>query len=185
MSDPATRIPPSNGPVPLSTPPDPITTKKKTKRKHRKRKSQGHQLNVMGLPARNLQAGALFILAVLLLCVSLPHLVEGIQRITQSGSTSAWFLAIVFDLAQVVCEVALLLIPILEIKRPIHPACKGVIIACTLLSMTLNIDAFLQHAEGIKDITLATIFGAALPIGVLVLFYIGSAFLLSAEEEQK
>lgn len=129
-----------------------------------------------------LQAGCLFTLAILLLCVSMPHLASGVQKITSANWATAWLMASVFDLAQVVCEVAVLLIPLLGLKNDVRPACKAVIVSCTLMSIVLNIDAFLEHSVDWKGYILATIWGILLPLGVLTLFYIGSAFVLHERE---
>jgi len=128
--------------------------------------------------AIRIPAACLFALAILLLCVSMPHLATGVQKITSASLATAWLMAIVFDLSQVVCEVAVLLIPLLGLKHDVRPACKAVIVSCTLMSIVLNIDAFLEHAVDWKGYILATIWGLLLPLGVLTLFYIGSAFVL-------
>ena len=156
-------------------------TKEQSSDSRRQRDGKRKQNKKTTQRAHTIEASCLIMLAIMLLCVSMPHLASGIQRITQSSIVTAWLMAIVFDLAQVVCEVALLLIPILGIKRRIGPACKAVIISCTVMSMVLNVDAFLQHAEGWKGCILATVWGTLLPLGVLTLFYVGSAFIIDQE----
>ena len=156
-----------------NVPPSKPKSKKKTA-------SSSHELSRR---SQYLEAVCLFVLAILLLCVSMPHLASGIERITQSSSTTAWLMATVFDLSQVVCKIGLLFIPVLGIKEPrVRKACIGVILSCTAMSITLNIDAFLEHATTIKAYALAVVFGALLPLGVLTLFYIGSAFVLHVKK---
>lgn len=128
--------------------------------------------------AGRIAAAWLFGLAILLLCVSLPHLAAGVSRITQTTTVAAWFMAVCFDLSQIVCEVAVLLAPLLHLKTRVHRPCYGVIITCTLMSMVLNVDAFLQHADDLKGWILATTWGILLPLGVLTLSYIASIFVL-------
>jgi len=130
------------------------------------------------------QAATLYLLAIMLLSVSLPHLADGIEQITQGTKTEVWMMAIVFDLAQVVCEIALLLLPYLSMHNSrVHKASLGVIITCTLMSMVLNIDAFLKHATTPKEVALAVAWGVMLPAGVLTLFYVGSAFVLHGKNQ--
>ena len=151
-------------------------SKSKTKAKQPPRRAQS--LAAWKEKAAHLEATAILILAIMLLMVSLPHLAAGIRRITGSSVFTAWLMAIVFDLSMVVCEVALILVPLLGLSRRVAPVCKTVVIIGSLMSMVLNVDEVLQPATSPKGHIRAVVWGCLLPLGVIALSYIGSAFIL-------
>jgi hypothetical protein len=123
----------------------------------------------------------LFGLAGVMLAVSLPHLCAGVQRITACGMWTGWLMALVLDTSQVAAEVANLRLARHKLGDRERHLCHAVILTCTTLSAWLNVQAFLEHADGIIGCVQATLFGLVLPGGVLAFSYLGSRFLSSVK----
>jgi hypothetical protein len=119
----------------------------------------------------------LFGLAAAMLCVSMPHLSVGVQRITACSTLTAWLMALILDTSQVAAEVANLRLARHKLGAKEQRLCQGVILTCTTLSGWLNVQAFLEHATGTVGSVQAVCFGLVLPLGVLVFSYLGSRFL--------
>ncbi len=116
--------------------------------------------------------GACFVLAAAVLTVSLPHLAAGMTSTVGAGPWAAWAMALLFDLSQVAAESFLLARPAADRKE--RWAAKSVVVACTAVSVAYNGLAFLSAASGAFGMTLAVVLAALLPVGVLVLSYLGS-----------
>lgn len=118
-------------------------------------------------------------LSVVVLGISMPHLASGVSRITACELYTAIFMAVVFDLSQVAAEFAVLVMPLLGIaSRRHHLVCAIIIAACTLVSMTLNVRAFLEHVTTPWEAALAIAWGGLLPILVLLLVFVASSFIM-------
>jgi hypothetical protein len=111
-----------------------------------------------------------WILAVLLLIVSMPHLARGFSASTGITMLEAWCLAIVFDLAQLVAKISLTR----RLSNGSFWICLTIIATCTAFSMTLNTWCFLQQAQGIFGQTMAWATGISIPALVLALCYLGA-----------
>lgn len=118
-------------------------------------------------------------LAVILLAVSMPHLASGFQTITHCGPLSAWLLAVAFDTAQVVAKLQLTMAKRYEVGSPVKWTAAGIIGSTTMMSVALNILAFLAGATGATGTVLAWAAGVLLPLLVLALSYVGSSFALA------
>lgn len=130
-----------------------------------------------------LGAATCIALSVVVLGVSMPHLASGVSRITACEFYTAIFMAVVFDLSQVVAEGSVLVMPLLGIaSRGHHLVCAFIIAACTLVSMTLNVRAFLEHVTTPFETAMAFAWGGLLPI--LVLLRVRGEFLHHATARQ-
>jgi hypothetical protein len=118
-------------------------------------------------------------LAVLLLAVSMPHLASGFMTITGCGAMAGWLLAIAIDSAQVVAKLSLTLTRKYEIGAAAKWTSAGIIGSTSLMSMALNILAFLAGATDETGRVLAWTAGVLLPALVLALSFVGSSFALS------
>ena len=118
-------------------------------------------------------------LSVVVLGISMPHLASGVSKITACEFYTAIFMAVVFDLSQVAAEFSVLVMPLLGIaSRRNHLVCAFIIAACTLVSMTLNIRAFLEHVTTPFETAMAFAWGGLLPILVLLLVFVASSFIM-------
>lgn len=94
-----------------------------------------------------ISAGAISLVTLVLVGLSLSHLAEGVQLVTGCDHWPAWAMAIGIDLAFVALEVAIILSPE-ELRASVgtyaSPAIKGTLI----LSAIMNALAFASHATG-------------------------------------
>ncbi len=118
-------------------------------------------------------------LAVVLLAVSMPHLAAGFETITQCGAFSSWMLALAFDLTQVVCKLQLTMAKRYAVTDSTKWTSTGIIAATSLMSMALNVIAFLTGATSLTGTVLAWVAGILLPSLILALSYTGSSFALA------
>lgn len=118
-------------------------------------------------------------LAVILLAVSMPHLASGFQTITHCGPLSAWLLSIAFDTTQVVAKLQLTMAKKYDVGSPAKWTAGWIIGSTTLMSMSLNVLAFLAGATDATGTVLAWTAGIILPLLVLALSYVGSCFALA------
>ena len=118
-------------------------------------------------------------LAVLLLAVSLPHLASGFESITRCGPVAGWLLAVAIDCSQVVAKLGLTMTRRYEVGRAARSTAAGIVAGTTVMSISLNVLAFLGGATGIHGVLLAWAAGVMLPLLVLALSYLGSAFALA------
>ena len=120
-------------------------------------------------------------LAVLLLGVSMPHLAEGFQEVTQCGPVAGWLLAVAIDAAQVVAK--------LQLTVSSHEGHKsggdhadivavGIVVSTGLLSCAMNVLAFVTHADTVAGVAFGSVVGVLLPLLILALSYTASAFAL-------
>lgn len=118
-------------------------------------------------------------LAILLLGVSMPHLANGFMTICHCGPLAGWLLAVAIDTAQVVAKLQLTMAK----QHAITPAAKrtsaGIVAGTALMSMALNVLAFLSGATTLTGTILAVVAGIMLPLLILALSYTGSAFALA------
>ena len=161
-----------------SPPPDrgSVAANVKQTAKRSKKKSNSEPTTKRLMLSFRIEALCLFALATMLLSVSMPHLAGGISAISQASLHTSWFMAIVIDMAQIVAEAALILGAFADVEKRVTWLALCVIGCCTVLSIALNIDAFLIHAETTKNQVMATILGIILPIGALSLFRLGAAY---------
>jgi len=125
-------------------------------------------------------AGISIGLSVLVLGISMPHLADGVSRITDCHFATAVFMACVFDLSQLAAEYTSIVIPLLKLQnRKLHWAAVFIMVSCTLVSMALNITAFSAGAETLFETVMAWVWGILLPILVLLLCFIASVFIVS------
>lgn len=123
---------------------------------------------------------ACFALGAVILAVSMPHLKQGAVRICRCSEWTGWLIAVVFDLSQILAEVAALVGPAMAVEVKVRRVARAVILCSTLVSMSLNVDAFIADAEpGIKSLVSGSIAGVLLPLGVLAFCYMGSTFWLA------
>jgi hypothetical protein len=118
-------------------------------------------------------------LAILLLMVSMPHLASGFQTICHCGALAGWLLAVAIDTAQVVAKLQLTLAKQYTTTAAVQWTSAGIIGGTTLLSMSLNVLAFLAGATDATGNVLAWVAGVMLPLLILALSYTGSAFALA------
>jgi hypothetical protein len=108
----------------------------------------------------------------------MPQLALGVQRITQCSLLTATFMSIVFDLSQVAAELAWLIAPLLKIATRRHRlVCLFIILACTSVSISLNVRAFVEHASTPFEMVMSYTWGILLPLLVLALVLVASAFV--------
>jgi hypothetical protein len=118
-------------------------------------------------------------LAILLLMVSMPHLAHGFQTICRCGALAGWLLAVAIDTAQVVAKLQLTLAQRYTATAAVRWTSAGIIAGTSLLSMALNVLAFLAGATDTTGNVLAWVAGIMLPLLILALSYTGSAFALA------
>lgn len=118
-------------------------------------------------------------LAILLLMVSMPHLASGFQTICRCGPLAGWLLAVAIDSAQVVAKLQLTMAKRYTATPAVQWTSAGIITGTTLMSMSLNVLAFLAGATDTTGTALAWVAGVMLPLLVLALSYTGSAFALA------
>ncbi len=123
-------------------------------------------------------------LAILLLMVSMPHLASGFQNITGSGPLAGWLLAIAIDCAQVIAKLQVTMAKRYAITEAAKWTAVGIIGATSLMSMALNVLAFLAGATDRTGTVLAWTAGILLPLLVLSLSYTGSAVALAKVRRQ-
>ncbi len=123
-------------------------------------------------------------LAILLLMVSMPHLASGFQTITGSGPLAGWLLAVAIDSAQVTAKLQLTMTKQYATTEAAKWTAAGIIAATSLMSMALNVLAFLAGATDTTGTVLAWTAGILLPLLVLSLSYTGSAFALAKTRRQ-
>lgn len=118
-------------------------------------------------------------LAVLLLMVSLPHLASGFQTICRCGPVAGWLLAVAIDCSQVVAKLGLTMTHRYEVGRAARWTAAGVVAGTTVMSVALNVLAFLGGATDTTGTVLAWAAGVMLPLLVLALSYLGSSYALA------
>jgi hypothetical protein len=123
-------------------------------------------------------------LAILLLAVSMPHLASGFQSITHCGPLAAWLLALAIDSAQVVAKLQMTMTKRYVIGTPAKYTSGGIVAGTALMSMALNVLAFLSGATDRTGMVLAWVAGVMLPLLILALSYTGSAFMLAKAVKQ-
>ena len=124
-------------------------------------------------------AGLCVALSIVVLGISMPHLASGVSKITACQFHTALFMSVVFDLSQVAAEFSVLVMPLLGIaSRRQHLVCAFIIAACTFVSMTLNVRAFLEHFTAPFETAMAFSWGGLLPILVLLLVFVASSFIM-------
>jgi hypothetical protein len=79
-------------------------------------------------------------------------------------------LAILFDLSQIAAEAFLLTLAKDDREKL---TAKGIIVACTVVSIAYNGMAFVAHAHGGFGSLVAVLLAVLLPTGVLALSYLG------------
>lgn len=126
-------------------------------------------------------AGLCLLLSVVVLGISMPHLADGVSKITDCTWLTAMFMACVFDLSQIAAEFTGIVMPIVGIDNPyMKRACVFILVSCTLVSMTMNIRAFLANVHTPFEMVMAFVWGILLPILVLLLCFIASEFLVTS-----
>ena len=123
-------------------------------------------------------------LAILLLMVSMPHLASGFQTICHCGALAGWLLAVAIDSAQVVAKLQLTMAKRYTATPAVQWTSAGIIGGTTLMSMSLNVLAFLAGATDTTGLVLAWIAGVMLPLLILALSYTGSAFALAKVKKE-
>ena len=123
-------------------------------------------------------------LAILLLAVSMPHLASGFQGITHCGPLAGWLLAVAIDTAQVVAKLQLTVAKQYSVRTPAKWTATGIVAGTALMSMALNVLAFLAGATDRTGTVLAWVAGVMLPLLILALSYTGSAFMLAKAVKQ-
>ena len=118
-------------------------------------------------------------LAILLLAVSMPHLAEGFESITRCGPVAGWLLAIAIDASQVFAKLQLTLSQRYTISPAARWTATGIVGGTAVMSMALNVLAFLAGATDTTGSVLAWAAGIMLPLLVLALSYTGSCFALA------
>jgi hypothetical protein len=125
-----------------------------------------------------------WLLAILLLAVSMPHLASGFQRICHCGAVSGWLLAVAIDSAQVVAKLQLTMLRQYTTCPYARWTSAGIVAGTSLMSMALNVLAFLQGATDTTGTVLAWTAGVMLPLLILALSYTGSSFMLAKVKRQ-
>lgn len=123
-------------------------------------------------------------LAILLLAVSMPHLASGFQSICHCGPVAGWLLAIAIDTAQVVAKLQLTMTKQYGVTDSAKWTSTAIITGTALMSMALNVLAFLAGATTLTGTVLAVVTGIMLPLLILALSYTGSAFVLCKRKRQ-
>lgn len=115
------------------------------------------------------------ILAVVGLVISLPHLASQIALLTGSGMVASWSLAIVIDAGMVALKASL------SHKTTNHKVAWATLVCCTMLSMVLNSNAFLEHSTTVFGRIMAVVFGVFVPAFILVMGYSATRYLSKAQ----
>ena len=123
-------------------------------------------------------------LAILLLGVSMPHLANGFMTICQCGPLAGWLLAVAIDTAQVVAKLQLTMAKQHAITTAAKWTSTGIVAGTALMSMALNVLAFLAGATTRTGTILAVVTGIMLPLLILALSYTGSAFALAKPKRE-
>lgn len=118
-------------------------------------------------------------LAILLLAVSMPHLASGFQDICHCGALAGWLLAIAIDSAQVIAKLQLTMTKQYTVTTAGKWSATGIVAGTSLMSMALNVLAFLSGAENTTGTVLAWVAGIMLPLLILALSYTGSCYALA------
>ncbi|HET6574109.1 MAG TPA: hypothetical protein VFG68_10935 [Fimbriiglobus sp.] len=153
----------------------PQTTRSKAKSKPTKTKPRWNADRVLYWSATAAPWG----LAILLLMVSMPHLAGGFQTVCHCGPLAGWLLAVAIDTAQVVAKLQTTLAKRYTTTPSVRWTSTGIIAGTILMSMALNVMAFLAGARTVTGTVLAWVAGVMLPLLVLALSYTGSAFALA------
>lgn len=124
-------------------------------------------------------SGMPWLLAIILLMVSMPHLATGFQNITHSSSLASWLLAVAFDCTQVVAKLQLTLLKQYRVSTGTWLTSLSIIIGTTVMSMSLNTLAFLAGATDRTGTFLSVIAGIMIPLLILGLSFTGSSFALA------
>lgn len=124
-------------------------------------------------------AGAPWALAILLLAVSTPHLATGFMNICHCGPLAGWLLAIAIDSAQVTAKLQMTVMKQYTTTESAKWTAVGIVCGTSLMSMALNILAFLAGATDTTGTVLAWTTGIMLPLLVLGLSFTGSCFALA------
>jgi len=123
-------------------------------------------------------------LAILLLGVSMPHLANGFTTICHCGPLAGWLLAIAIDTAQVVAKLQLTMAKQHSITSAAKWTSTGIVAGTAMMSMALNVLAFLAGATTQTGTILAVVTGIMLPLLILALSYTGSAFALAKPKRE-
>jgi len=123
-------------------------------------------------------------LAILLLAVSMPHLASGFKTITACGPLAGWLLAVAIDSAQVVAKLQMTMTKRYVVGTPAKTTSVGIVAGTALMSMALNVLAFLTGATDRTGTVLAWVAGVMIPALILALSYTGSAFMLAKTVKQ-
>ena len=118
-------------------------------------------------------------LSVVVLGISMPHLASGVATITDCRFYTAIFMACVFDLSQVAAEYAVIVMPIVGLSSSrLKVVCGFIVSSCTVISMTMNVRAFMAHVETPFEMAMACAWGCLLPVLVLLLVFVASSFVM-------
>lgn len=122
-------------------------------------------------------------LAVLLLGVSMPHLAAGFQHTTHCGVVAGWLLAVAIDASQVIAKLQLTVSAHdgqgkLGRYDSVALASLGIVVSTCLLSVGMNVLAFVSGADTMVGRSLGAIVGILLPLLILTLSYTASCFVL-------
>lgn len=118
-------------------------------------------------------------LAILLLAVSMPHLAAGFQAVTKCGPLAGWLLAVAIDSAQVFAKLQQTVAQRYDVRTPAKWTAAGIVAGTALMSMALNVMAFLAGTTDRTGTVLAWAAGVMIPLLVLALSYTGSCFALA------
>jgi len=130
-----------------------------------------------------LAAAGVFLVALILLGLSLSHLANGIVMVTGSSDQDAWAMAAGIDLGFTALELALIVAPAAArpaVARYAGPAILGTII----VSAAMNSFAFAAHANGWL-VWPAIALGLAVPALVYALIKAGAALFFQTSEQLK
>lgn len=118
-------------------------------------------------------------LAILLLAVSTPHLASGFQTICNCGPLAGWLLAVAIDAAQVTAKLQMTVMKQYATTEAARWTAVGIVCGTSLMSMSLNVLAFLAGVTDKTGTILAWSMGIMLPLLTLALSYTGSCFALA------
>ena len=145
-----------------------------------KKVKAAHESERVALAAKNEKVRkkvqyAAYGIALACLGVSIPHLCHGLNDITGCGWVFAVLMALVFDGAQVMAEEALVNADTYGLDKGLKRVSMGIILGCTIVSMLLNVRAFVEGKEGFAFF-LGIILGVALPAIVLASMFIANKY---------
>src|SRR5205823_4873079 len=120
----------------------------------------------------------------LLLAVSMPHLARGFMTICRCGPLAGWLLAVAIDSAQVVAKLQLTMMKQYATTTAAKWTSAGIIAGTSLMSMALNVLAFLAGTTDRTGTVLAVVAGVMLPVLILALSYSGASFVLAKRKPQ-